>query len=167
MYTSAMANNIDNSGIHLPEKPGLLELRCAVQHYEWGGFEYIQHLIQCDGDQRPYAELWIGAHPDLPSDAVVEPEVIPLNMLIEEVSEFILGAETSHRFNGCLPFLFKVLSARYPLSIQVHPDAQQAREGFALEKRILAYLTNLIGEMGQNPLFRSRFSILGQPPSVG
>ncbi len=30
----------------------------------------------------------------------------------------------------------------------------------------LLYLTNLIGKMGQNPLYRSRLSILGQPPSL-
>ena len=125
-----MAPNIDQSN---SQALGLLELRCAVQHYEWGGFDYIQHLIRSEGDHRPYAELWIGAHPDLPSDAVLEAEVIPLNALIEKASEFVLGAETSKRFNGRLPFLFKVLSARYPLSIQSHPSARQARDGFALE----------------------------------
>ena len=64
---------------------------------------------------------------------VLGSEVIPLNVLIEKASEFVLGVEISNRFNGQLPFLFKVLSARYPLSIQSHPSAQQARDGFALE----------------------------------
>ena len=89
--------------------------------------------MQCDNDHRPYAELWIGAHPDLPSDAVVGPDVVPLNTLIENAPKYILGAETADRFDNRLPFLFKVLSARYPLSIQSHPDTQQAQEGFALE----------------------------------
>ncbi len=133
MHTSAMANNIDDSSTQFQENLNLIELRCAVQYYEWGGFDYIQHLTQCDGDHRPYAELWIGAHPDLPSNAVLGSEFVPLNALIEKAPEFVLGAETSNRFNGHLPFLFKVLSARYPLSIQSHPSAGQARDGFALE----------------------------------
>jgi phosphomannomutase len=39
----------------------------------------------------------------------------------------------AHRFGG-LPFLFKVLAAANPLSIQVHPSRQQALVGFAREK---------------------------------
>ena len=128
-----MVHNFDQMNIPLEASRGLLELRCAVQHYEWGGFEYIQHLIQCEGDQRPYAELWIGAHPNLPSDVVIGSESVPLNALIEELPVFLLGGETTRRFNGNLPFLFKVLSARYPLSIQSHPNAQQAHDGFLLE----------------------------------
>ncbi len=31
-------------------------------------------------------------------------------------------------------------------------------------RRIVSYLTRMIGQSGQNGLFRSRFSILGQPP---
>ena len=38
----------------------------------------------------------------------------------------------------------------------------KANEGLGTEA-YLQYLTILIGKMGQNPLFRSRLSILGQP----
>jgi mannose-6-phosphate isomerase len=38
------------------------------------------------------------------------------------------------RFGGELPFLFKVLDARDMLSIQVHPDRQQAEAGYAREE---------------------------------
>jgi mannose-6-phosphate isomerase len=37
------------------------------------------------------------------------------------------------RFDGKLPFLFKVLAAERPLSIQAHPNLEQARAGFARE----------------------------------
>jgi mannose-6-phosphate isomerase len=33
-----------------------------------------------------------------------------------------------------LPFLFKVLAAASPLSLQTHPTAQQAMAGFARER---------------------------------
>jgi mannose-6-phosphate isomerase len=38
------------------------------------------------------------------------------------------------RFGPRLPFLVKVLSAAAPLSLQVHPDADQARRGFDAEE---------------------------------
>jgi len=45
----------------------------------------------------------------------------------------ILGDRVVERFGGKLPFLFKVLAAAEPLSIQAHPDLTQARQGFARE----------------------------------
>jgi mannose-6-phosphate isomerase len=45
-----------------------------------------------------------------------------------------LGEETEKKF-GSLPFLFKVLAAERPLSIQAHPNREQAREGYERENR--------------------------------
>jgi mannose-6-phosphate isomerase len=45
----------------------------------------------------------------------------------------VLGESAAARFDGELPFLFKVLAAAQPLSIQAHPDREQAREGFERE----------------------------------
>jgi mannose-6-phosphate isomerase len=44
-----------------------------------------------------------------------------------------LGAATRERFGDTLPFLAKVLAADEPLSLQAHPSATQAMEGFARE----------------------------------
>ena len=44
----------------------------------------------------------------------------------------MLGETVAARY-GELPFLLKVLAAREPLSIQCHPNAEQARRGFARE----------------------------------
>uniref|UniRef100_UPI001E612E94 mannose-6-phosphate isomerase, class I n=1 Tax=Streptomyces clavuligerus TaxID=1901 RepID=UPI001E612E94 len=46
-----------------------------------------------------------------------------------------LGAPAVDRFGPQLPFLFKILAAGAPLSLQVHPDLDQARAGFAAEER--------------------------------
>ncbi|MCX2959330.1 MAG: mannose-6-phosphate isomerase, partial [Serratia symbiotica] len=43
-----------------------------------------------------------------------------------------LGADIANRF-GELPFLFKVLCADQPLSIQVHPSKTAAEAGYAKE----------------------------------
>ncbi len=47
-----------------------------------------------------------------------------------------LGAAVVDRFGECLPFLVKVLAADEPLSLQAHPSARQAAEGFEREERL-------------------------------
>jgi mannose-6-phosphate isomerase len=44
-----------------------------------------------------------------------------------------LGADVIDRFGQRLPFLLKVLAPEAPLSLQAHPDAEQARAGYAAE----------------------------------
>jgi mannose-6-phosphate isomerase class I len=77
----------------------------------------------------------MGAHPDLPSRAVLEDGEVPLNALIDRSPEQLLGESASSRFRGRLPYLFKVLSAAAPLSIQAHPSRKQAEAGFDRENR--------------------------------
>jgi len=85
-------------------------------------------------ENEPMAELWMGAHPKSPSAAVDgSGQEILLNELISSSPNETVGAETAAGFGGRLPFLFKVLAAGSPLSIQAHPNLQQAREGFARE----------------------------------
>ncbi|WP_253289884.1 mannose-6-phosphate isomerase, class I [Verrucosispora sioxanthis] len=45
-----------------------------------------------------------------------------------------LGRQVLDRFGLRLPFLLKVLAAAAPLSLQAHPDAEQARVGHAAEQ---------------------------------
>ena len=112
----------------------LLPLRCGVQHYDWGGTEVIPNLLGIGNEKHePYAELWIGAHPNLPSQVVIGDTELTLDTLIESIPEILLCTEVSNRFGRRLPFLLKVLSARKSLSIQAHPNQRQAREGFARE----------------------------------
>ena len=42
----------------------------------------------------------------------------------------------AQRFDRKLPYLFKVLAAEKPLSIQAHPDSKQAEAGFNRENRL-------------------------------
>ncbi len=112
-------------------------LRCGVQHYGWGGLDYIPDLLGVQNKNRkPFAELWIGAHPDLPSTATIHGVDVPLQVLIEGAADQILGREVANRFDRSLPFLLKVLSSAQPLSIQAHPNAQQARAGFERENEL-------------------------------
>ena len=112
----------------------LVRLRCGVQHYGWGDTEFIPSLLGIDNAERqPYAELWMGAHPDLPAGAEVGGRTVPLDALIRSAPAEVLGPTVAETFEGHLPYLFKVLSAGAPLSIQTHPSKAAARAGFARE----------------------------------
>jgi mannose-6-phosphate isomerase len=116
------------------DRPSILPLQGAVQHYEWGGYDSIPRLIGVENaERRPFAELWIGAHPKAPSLVEIDGASLSLAQLIARAPEEVLGGATAKRFAGELPFLLKVLDARSPLSIQAHPSKRQAIEGFARE----------------------------------
>lgn len=75
----------------------------------------------------------MGAHPKSSSkivDAQGQPQ--SLRQLIDSDPSGHLGDAVAKRF-GELPFLFKVLCAAQPLSIQVHPSKQAAEIGYARE----------------------------------
>ena len=116
--------------------PSALPLDCGVQHYDWGDTDYLPRLLgEPNPTRRPFAELWIGAHPDLPSVARLDRASVPLERLIDALPETMLGGASIGRFGPRLPFLLKLLAAGRPLSIQAHPDTDQARAGFARENR--------------------------------
>jgi mannose-6-phosphate isomerase len=79
--------------------------------------------------------MWMGAHPKSPSKVIVNGERFSLADLIAAHPDAVLGVDTARRFNGQMPFLFKVLAAAKPLSIQAHPNRAQALKGFDRENR--------------------------------
>lgn len=117
-------------------RPQPLVLRCGVRHYAWGDPDYIPDLIGVPNRERkPYAELWIGAHAELPAVARIGTSEVPLPLLLHDAGEAVLGRRDGERFGGELPFLLKILAAAQPLSIQAHPDKRQAQAGFERENR--------------------------------
>ncbi len=118
-------------------EPRLVKIRPAVQHYDWGGTEFLPALIGATNPERkPWAELWYGAHPKAPATAEMPRGERPLNAVIAQDPHGWLGAECVKRFGPALPFLLKVLDAWKMLSIQVHPTREQAREGFDRENNL-------------------------------
>jgi mannose-6-phosphate isomerase len=111
----------------------VLRLENPVRHYDWGSPTFIPRLLGRAPDEQPCAELWMGAHESAPSIVQLGDERIALDALIARQPRDILGAQTLQRHGARLPFLFKVLAAERPLSIQAHPDRDQARAGFERE----------------------------------
>jgi mannose-6-phosphate isomerase len=107
-------------------------LTSNVRHYPWGSRTVIPELLgRPVPADLPHAELWMGAHPDLPS---VLADGRPLDAAITADPERLLGAPVVDRFGTRLPFLMKVLAAETPLSLQAHPTIEQATAGYAAEE---------------------------------
>lgn len=106
----------------------------SVQNYAWGSQTALTDLYGIPNpDNLPMAELWMGAHPK--SSSKIEDasgNVRALRDVIEADKTALLGNAVADRF-GELPFLFKVLCADQPLSIQVHPNKKASELGFAKE----------------------------------
>jgi mannose-6-phosphate isomerase len=112
----------------------VLVLENPVQNYAWGSRTAIADLLGRPAPSAlPEAELWIGAHPKAPSRIVAPAKLGTLDQAIQDDPVAILGHEVCDRFGNELPFLLKVLAAAEPLSIQAHPDHEQARRGWARE----------------------------------
>ncbi|MBD9658659.1 mannose-6-phosphate isomerase [Pantoea sp. PNT03] len=109
------------------------KLNNSLQNYAWGSKTALTELYGIENPQGlPMAELWMGAHPKSPSTVEVNGEVRSLREIIDADKVAMLGKAVAKRF-GELPFLFKVLCADQPLSIQVHPSKAAAEQGFARE----------------------------------
>ncbi|MFF5428409.1 MULTISPECIES: mannose-6-phosphate isomerase, class I [unclassified Streptomyces] len=102
----------------------------TVRPYAWGSTTAIPELLGTAPTGEPQAEMWMGAHPGAPSRT----ERGPLNELIDADPVRELGERAVGKFGPRLPFLLKLLAAGAPLSLQVHPDLDQARAGFAAEE---------------------------------
>lgn len=103
----------------------------SLRSYAWGDPTFIPTLLGRDPSGEPCAEAWFGAHPVAPSGVVGRDE--GYDALIAADPHASLGPRV-HDAHGELPFLLKLLSAARPLSIQVHPNARRAAEGFAEEE---------------------------------
>ncbi len=105
-----------------------------IQNYSWGSHRAISELMgQKTPSDIPQAELWMGAHPKASSDIMINGAKEPLIKIIEKYPKDILGEKTAAKFNNTLPYLFKILAAGKPLSIQAHPGKKMAAEGYAKE----------------------------------
>lgn len=86
----------------------------VLRDYDWGAVDGLATWSHATG--RPQAELWFGLHPSAPSPVVDES-----------------GASTGHTLDQVMsaprePLMLKLLAAQHPLSIQVHPTRDVARD---------------------------------------
>lgn len=112
-------------------------MKNIVQEYAWGSYTAIPELLgNVSPAKTPQAELWMGAHLKAPSMVKCDGNWKSLLELIEKNPHDILGEKVAEKFDNSLPYLFKVLAAAKPLSIQAHPSRDQAKRGFERENRV-------------------------------
>lgn len=99
---------------------GIVRIQGAIADYPWGGEGALSHLLGWPDSDAMEAEWWLGTHPLRPSHTDQG----------EAVSSWLASKGSSTE----LPYLFKILAPHAPLSLQVHPSAAQAKEGFAREE---------------------------------
>jgi mannose-6-phosphate isomerase len=112
-------------------------LRGAIRTYAWGSRTAIAEFTgRPVPAAHPEAELWLGAHPGDPARLENADGETSLLEALAADPEGQLGQVVRARFGDVLPFLVKVLAADEPLSLQAHPSAEQAAEGYLREERL-------------------------------
>jgi mannose-6-phosphate isomerase len=96
----------------------LVRLTGEIKNYPWGSSTLIQDHFGLGESNKPVAEVWFGTHP------------------AGESSDRQSNKKLSELIDGKLSFLAKFLAASSPLSIQVHPNSEQAKQGFAREQAL-------------------------------
>ncbi|WP_010261024.1 mannose-6-phosphate isomerase, class I [Treponema primitia] len=119
----------------------VFKLKNPIKQYDWGSPEWIPQQLGLPNDTgEPWAELWMGVHPEGPSElALPTGSVSPAPRLLPELIGLdparYLGEGIAGEF-GALPFLYKLLAAARPLSIQAHPNLAQAKAGWERENSL-------------------------------
>lgn len=107
-------------------------LRNPVKNYDWGSHTALATLAgRPSPAELPEAEMWFGTHPSGSSSVLRRGTWHSLAETVAADPVAELGKETVERFGSRLPYLLKLIAVDLPLSLQVHPSQEQAREGFA------------------------------------
>ncbi|QBM85692.1 mannose-6-phosphate isomerase, type 1 [Metschnikowia aff. pulcherrima] len=126
----------------------LFRIDCGYQNYDWGKIGSSSAVAQFAAksnpntvidEKKPYAELWMGTHPSVPSK-VADDESLQGKVLRDVIGENAakyLHPSVIKQFGSDkeLPFLFKVLSIEKVLSIQAHPDKALAAQLHAADPK--------------------------------
>ena len=106
-------NNFLQKGKDKKQKQSIYKLIYHAQNYDWGQIaknSLVAAALRKNNlpvdENKKYAELWMGTHINGPSK------------IIKDGKEVLISDE----INGQLSYLFKILSIKKPLSLQLHPD---------------------------------------------
>ncbi|MFZ7158550.1 mannose-6-phosphate isomerase, class I [Avibacterium gallinarum] len=114
----------------------LYPLNGQLQHYVWGGHQFLPEFLGIPAEQNQYyAEWWLGDHSSAPSIIEENGTSEPLNAFLAK-NPTALGDASRTQFGDNLPYLLKILDVKLPLSIQLHPTKAQAEAGFARENAL-------------------------------
>ncbi|KAJ4365431.1 hypothetical protein N0V95_000482 [Ascochyta clinopodiicola] len=113
----------------------VIQLSCSCNEYPWGrtGRESVAATL-CEktpgngfklDESKPYAEMWMGTYPTLPSYVLETKE--DLQDVLDKHSDELIGQNVIKKFGHTkLPYLPKVLSIAKALPLQLHPNKDLA-----------------------------------------
>lgn len=107
----------------------LLFIENTPRAYAWGSTDALAEMLGTSPTGEPQAELWLGTHPGSPAHVAKATPVEHTLIDLVRSDPDRYGVD-----GGPLPFLLKVLAIGAPLSLQVHPDRDQAAAGYAAEE---------------------------------
>ncbi|WHS27353.1 mannose-6-phosphate isomerase, class I [Auritidibacter ignavus] len=111
--------------------PAFFALQGTLKDYDWGSVTLLADLQSREPTGRPEAEMWFGTHPSgISAVHIDEHDLNPFDSAPQGQEHPTVPLT---EITGELGFLTKLLAAAQPLSLQAHPNQQQAREGFARE----------------------------------
>ncbi|KAI9730838.1 MAG: Mannose-6-phosphate isomerase [Cirrosporium novae-zelandiae] len=159
----------------------LIRLQCGTNNYEWGKLGNDSAAAKfaaanASGDfsiqeDKPYSELWMGTHPTLPSKDFETNRTL-LDILQD--NQALMSQDIAQRYDGKLPFLFKVLSIQKALSIQAHPNKKLAQRLHELDPKnypddnhkpeMVIAITEFEGFCGFRPLAEIKHFLTDVPP---
>jgi mannose-6-phosphate isomerase len=101
----------------------------AIKNYAWGSRTALAELAgRPVPSELPEAELWLGTHPAGPSQVTATGRSLAEHIADDPARH--LGDRTLSRFGAQLPYLLKLIAVAEPLSLQAHPGAADAIDGY-------------------------------------
>ena len=97
-----------------------------ARHYVWGGNKLKSFFSNFEDMKSPLAEVWL-----IGEDNLIENGFLAGRTIQEASKEFgvsLLGKDAAQKNDNRFPILIKVLDCAQWLSLQVHPDDQQANQ---------------------------------------
>lgn len=111
----------------------IFQVSGVTKNYDWGSKELIPNFLNTPTSEIPVAEIWFGSHEKGASPAKVAASNSTLLDLINLDPVHMLGEKVNQEHKSRLPFIFKFLGIEKALSVQVHPNLEEARKGFENE----------------------------------
>jgi mannose-6-phosphate isomerase len=107
----------------------------VTKNYDWGSKDLIPNFLNTSVTDTPIAEVWFGSHEKGSSLISLSGSETDLSKLIRLNPVHVLGESVNAIHNSRLPFLFKFLGIEKALSVQVHPNLEEAKSGFERENQ--------------------------------
>jgi len=103
----------------------VFKLYNQIKNYEWGSPYLLPQFLGIENETGiPHAEMWMGTNSGAHSKICISDD----------------KPQDLSSLSGDIPFLLKVIAVEKPLSIQAHPNKEQAAQGFKREEDLKIHL---------------------------